>query len=1092
MPALREKGAPPKFTGSHEEVKRFIRRFKNLCDAYNLTDQADICERILDYCSNKVVRLVEALPSYTAKDWTLLEADILRYFDADLRETRYIIRDLTLLTKEWKHRPILNLTEWKKYERKFITVAGWLLTKGKITVDEQNAYFWHGIHKKLKGRIESRLFAKTTNLTVTTAFAMNEIILIVETLLARNKFSYNLADSDSDLPDWGYEEQASDSEEETDSTDSEHGKTKKKKKKVISKTRKRKVILEDTSESESEVDIPTRPHKAKKSYSKRELPSKIPEKRITLNAQEGVEQLIKQLSQMSIDDPHYALTYYKAIKLDADVAHCIQSPQLQLTQIQNPPWMNSFNSPSINQYSQQPFPRNSNSPITCYGCGKTGHGLRDCQSLQELINSGTLIRDQSGRVVYHDGTIVRREQGETIIQAANRQSNANGQSHFITLEEVMSEYYISEAEADVMAAQKQPKIITKTRKEVFDGVLLPKRSFQPKDKENISLKPVPIPKPAIKESLPTQSKGTAPIPVPITISSSHEAEPYATQIPIDAWKPHNVNQRLQEITNEAALPQDQPVFKPKPQQSEISMQVGDTEVVNNILNSPITLQVREVLASSHELSDQLTEMIKRRNSKPTVAAHTITASKDRGMLIHLALNCNGKTVKAIIDTGSQLNVVSKETYQKVICLPMNPSRSLTMNDANGGAKKLQGHVENVPLSCGNVVTHANLYIGDNVPFDLLLGRPWQRGNLVSIDERVEGTYLIFKDLHSKGINYELLVEQDVPRPEYGFDVSIAEEIQDSSNYSVTLMHEEQEIRNPPLSTTSSISDLQSYHEPSSLENIQSDSPTPLKDPPEISSPLLITNNFQTKVIIKAGTNETIMIPKHRQGSLLLFLAKSILFIPCIYLSISLEGQYTQDCKRSHSPFTTLWIYFILSTVMLDPSFKNHMDYKPWLAIQSYKPQINSQQADAVFEKTRTQSEAQVMTWFAHCLQKAMYKIRDLVLICNSCLESSVTRFKIDPCYLQPYEVVKHTERGNYFVKELDGALHDRPYASFRLMAYIYQDDPILYELQDEDRPEPSNTPNLDHYRDQAQDSDPWSDEPASEAELDSDVGMSDP
>jgi hypothetical protein len=98
------------------------------------------------------------------------------------------------------------------------------------------------------------------------------------------------------------------------------------------------------------------------------------------------------------------------------------------------------------------------------------------------------------------------------------------------------------------------------------------------------------------------------------------------------------------------------------------------------------------------------------------------------------LDCDGKAVTAIIDTGSQLNVVSKEIYQNIIRLPMNPSQSLTMNDANGGAGKLQGHVANVPLNCGNVLTHANLYIGDNVPFDLLLGKPWQRGNLVSIDE----------------------------------------------------------------------------------------------------------------------------------------------------------------------------------------------------------------------------------------------------------------------------------------------------------------------------------------------------------------------
>ena len=48
-----------------------------------------------------------------------------------------------------------------------------------------------------------------------------------------------------------------------------------------------------------------------------------------------------------------------------------------------------------------------------------------------------------------------------------------------------------------------------------------------------------------------------------------------------------------------------------------------------------------------------------------------------------------------------------------------------MNDANGGAGKLQEHVADVLLKCGSIETCTDLYVGDKVPFDLLLGRPWQ-------------------------------------------------------------------------------------------------------------------------------------------------------------------------------------------------------------------------------------------------------------------------------------------------------------------------------------------------------------------------------
>jgi hypothetical protein len=131
----------------------------------------------------------------------------------------------------------------------------------------------------------------------------------------------------------------------------------------------------------------------------------------------------------------------------------------------------------------------------------------------------------------------------------------------------------------------------------------------------------------------TQSKGSIPAPVPMDNSFPHEEEPQVIQTPIDVHKPWNFNQQLCKITKEVPQPLDKPAIKAKAQQSEISTQVGDTEVVNNILNAPITLRVHEVLASSHELSDQLTKMIKQKNAKPSATAHTITGSKDRAMLI---------------------------------------------------------------------------------------------------------------------------------------------------------------------------------------------------------------------------------------------------------------------------------------------------------------------------------------------------------------------------------------------------------------------------------------------------------------------------
>jgi hypothetical protein len=185
-----------------------------------------------------------------------------------------------------------------------------------------------------------------------------------------------------------------------------------------------------------------------------------------------------------------------------------------------------------------------------------------------------------------------------------------------------------------------------------------------------------------------------------------------------------------------------------------------------------------------------------------------------------------------------------------------------------------------------------------------------------------------------------------------------------------------------------------------------------------------------------------------------------------------------------------------ATFMVE-GFESGMSTADLLALrirQLHKHEDDLENAAEVLKKTRIQSKAQFMKRFAHRLQKSIYNPGDLVLIRNSRLESTVTRFKFDPRYLGPYEVVKRTERGNYWVKELDGAQHAHPYASFRLMSYIYRDDPILYQLQEDEEPEIPTVPDLEK-RDQELDSDPWSNESESDtsgAELNSDIEISNP
>ncbi len=100
----------------------------------------------------------------------------------------------------------------------------------------------------------------------------------------------------------------------------------------------------------------------------------------------------------------------------------------------------------------------------------------------------------------------------------------------------------------------------------------------------------------------------------------------------------------------------------------------------------------------------------------------------------------------------------------------------------------------------------------------------------------------------------------------------------------------------------------------------------------------------------------------------------------------------------------------------------------------------------MLKSARIQSRNQYLQRYKRRLQKDEYKPGELVLVQNSRLEMTVNRFKTDPRYLGPYEVVRKTAGGAYKLQELDGAIFDKSIAAFQLLPYVTRGSPDFYKL----------------------------------------------
>ncbi|KAJ7163965.1 hypothetical protein C8R43DRAFT_879171, partial [Mycena crocata] len=121
-------------------------------------------------------------------------------------------------------------------------------------------------------------------------------------------------------------------------------------------------------------------------------------------------------------------------------------------------------------------------------------------------------------------------------------------------------------------------------------------------------------------------------------------------------------------------PQTEESVKGSGRQSELSATVDRQKVMNRILDTQVPMTLRELMVTSKDLRTDFQELIKVKNVRavllgnsqdhPLISGYPLTGTAEwprcEGILIKIEMETNGRAVCAIVDTGSQLDVVRSD------------------------------------------------------------------------------------------------------------------------------------------------------------------------------------------------------------------------------------------------------------------------------------------------------------------------------------------------------------------------------------------------------------------------------------------------
>jgi len=188
--------------------------------------------------------------------------------------------------------------------------------------------------------------------------------------------------------------------------------------------------------------------------------------------------------------------------------------------------------------------------------------------------------------------------------------------------------------------------------------------------------------------------------------------------------------------------------------SELGKNVKTNQIGEKIMDTPVQLSIREILAVSGEVAGYLHDQTRKRRipidgrtpaPAPNATTHAASATSSIPSVnvnsvdakAYYALPSghakvtldNQLSVNATLDNGSEVNMIPRYIFEQ-LDLPIDTDIRWRINaydtDSELDGKGPIGVCHDVPINLGGVEVKQHVFVVEHSNADLILGRPWER------------------------------------------------------------------------------------------------------------------------------------------------------------------------------------------------------------------------------------------------------------------------------------------------------------------------------------------------------------------------------